>query len=389
MRAFRHSALVLALSAAAIVPMAGLAEEAAPAPVTILDLPFKVTAMRGPGTEVALSASTSGLLPIARPQPASADPKAAPPPEPDPAQIVVVWGEGGGAILGLVDGAVRTTMLGAESVAGLAAAETPRGAVPGSRRALDGPLSAYLSGPTRGPRTGSGQAAGLTIRERQPVGRSADPKPVPIITETVAPGTDASFAKRTPRIATLDGKRAVLAVTSHVNSASSVAIVEKNGEGHWHIRARTPPPNAGQTSPAALTVAAVADFTGAGQPQIAVVRTSDDGGSIQLWSYTEGTLRLVEERAGFSGPSDTDVELAAVVPNEAGTAADLALPAADRATLLILSLNGGFRERSRTPLPGPAALGIATLGRGSQARLLVGLADGRVAVVAARQGAQQ
>lgn len=397
MRASRHFAVLLALVSAVLLPQPSLGEETTPTagpakeaatPVTILDLPFKVSAMRGPRSEVALSASTSGLLPIARPKPASADPKAAPPREPDPAQIVVVWGDGGGAILGLVDGTLRTTLLGAEAVTGLLASETPRGAVPGSRRALDGPLSAYLSGPTRGTHAGSGQAAGLTIRERQPVVRSADPKPVPIVTETVTPGTDASFARRTPHIVTIDGKHVVLAITSNAQAASSLAVVEKDGEGHWRIRARTPAPTGEQSSAAVLSVAAVADFIGTGQPQVAVVRASGGAGPLQLWSYSEGTLKLVEEMAGFAGPTDTDVEFAAAVPNEPGESADLAIPAADRTTLLILTLKGGFRERSRTPLPAPAALGIAALGSGSQARLLVGLADGRIAVIPTYQGAR-
>ncbi|RZK94972.1 MAG: hypothetical protein EOO66_07665, partial [Methylobacterium sp.] len=46
--------------------------------VTILDLPFRARALRGPGSEVAIAVATSGLLPLARPR--SADP-ATPEPE--------------------------------------------------------------------------------------------------------------------------------------------------------------------------------------------------------------------------------------------------------------------------------------------------------------------
>ena len=42
----------------------------------------------------------------------------------------------------------------------------------------------------------------------------------------------------------------------------------------------------------------------------------------------------------------------------------------------------GKAERLRVPLPAPAETGIVVLGEGAAARLLVGLADGRVAVVA-------
>src|SRR4051812_1862030 len=91
--------------------------------VTILDLPFRVTSMRGPGSEVAVAVATSGLLPIARPGAAgrTADPSA-PAAEEGEAPLVVVWGEEGGAALSLVEGGLRTTLLGAEAVEGLAAA---------------------------------------------------------------------------------------------------------------------------------------------------------------------------------------------------------------------------------------------------------------------------
>ena len=72
--------------------------------VTILDLPFPARALRGPGSEVAVSVATSGLLPLARPK--SADPKATLGAEPEDAAVAVVWGEDGGAALSLTDGRI-------------------------------------------------------------------------------------------------------------------------------------------------------------------------------------------------------------------------------------------------------------------------------------------
>ncbi|MFD0934267.1 hypothetical protein ACFQ12_03590, partial [Methylobacterium trifolii] len=100
-------------------PAAAAAEPA----FVLLDLPFKVAHMRGPRSEVAVSVATSGLLATAGrkssvPNPADGDEESAP--------IVVVWGEGGGAALALVDGAIRTTLIGAEAIEGLSASETPR-----------------------------------------------------------------------------------------------------------------------------------------------------------------------------------------------------------------------------------------------------------------------
>ncbi|GLS44167.1 hypothetical protein GCM10007884_21540 [Methylobacterium brachythecii] len=347
----------------------------------IIELPFKVKAMRGPGSEVSLAVSTSGILPIARPKPASADPKAPRAPAPDEtevAPVAVVWGDDGGAVLSLDGDAVKTTLIGAEAIEGLFASETPRGAVPGSRRALSGPLSAYLTGAVGG----AGQAAGLTLRERQPLGTTSEPKAVPVATVTLAPGADQAFAARRPRIAILDGKAAVLVVTAGPGAASALALAEKDAGGAWTLAARTPP----QAGATALSLAGVGDFSGKGRPQFVSIREPDAVGTLQLWSYAGGAFGLVAEAPGYAGPT-ADIDLAAVIPGEPGKAAALALPASDRTTLAIVSLDGGIVERARILLPGPAALGIAVLGRGERARVLVGLADGRLAVAGASAGA--
>ncbi|WP_325169996.1 hypothetical protein [Methylobacterium sp. C25] len=366
--------LLLALSGAAA------AEEPA-AGASVIDLPFKVKAMRGPGSEVSLAVATSGLLPIARPKPASADPKAPPAPAPDEtevAPVAVVWGDDGGAVLSLDGDGVKTTLIGAEAIEGLVASETPRGAVPGSRRALSGPLSAYLTGAIGG----AEQAAGLTLRERQPLGTTSEPKAVPMATVTLAPGADQAFAARRPRIALVDGKAVVLAVTAGPGAASALALAEKDAGGNWTIAARTPP----QAGASTLSLAGVGDFSGKGRPQFATIREPDAAGVLQLWSYATGAFSLVAEAPGYAGPT-ADIDFAAVIPGEPGKAADLALPASDRTTLAIVSLNGSIAERARVLLPGPAALGVAVLGRGDRARVLVGLADGRLAVAGASAGA--
>ena len=47
-------------------------------------------------------------------------------------------------------------------------------------------------------------------------------------------------------------------------------------------------------------------------------------------------------------------------------------------TLAFVSLNGGIKELRRIPLPAKAATGVAALGSGKAAHILVGLEDGRV-----------
>ena len=367
---------------AALLCLATLPAGAEAARVEPVALPFAVKAMRGPGSEVALSVATSGLLPLAR-APASADPKAAGPASPPP--IVVVWGEGGGAVLSLEGETLRTTLIGAEAVEGFAAAETPRGAVPGSRRALDGPLSAYLTGPTRALGGAPGQGAVLTLRERQPLGVTAEPKAVPVTTHTLAPGEASVFAGRTPRITRLDGRPAVVAVTAQGPAGSALALARKGADGAWTLAAASPPQAGRGPEGAPLALAGLADFAGTGTPQIAAIRAPEGEGVLQFWRIADGTFSLAGELPGYAGPvAGEEADLAAAVPRGANPP-ELALPVAGRGALALVSAKGGApRERLRLPLPAPAAHGVAVLdASGSAKKILVGLADGRLVAVAA------
>jgi hypothetical protein len=357
------------------------APAAADPAVTLLDLPFSARALRGPGSEVAVAVATSGLMP--RPKPASADPRAKATSEDAP--VAVVWGEAGGAALTLSEGRLTTTPLGADAIDGLSASETPRGALPGARRALLGPLSAHLS------RTGSPERTSLTIRERQPVAMSTEPKPVPVTTSTVSAGEGAGFLPRGPRAARIDGRPILVAVAAEAAGASSLVLVARSGagssgvssSGEWAILARSPP-QAAEAGGEPVTPAAIADFSGTGRPQVAAVRAPDGTGLLQVWAYEGGALSLRHEAPGYTdlSPGGGEGDLAALIDLDRDGVPELALPIADRSALAILSLKDGIRERARIPLPAPAAFGLAVLGDGPAARLLVGLADGRVAMVA-------
>ena len=334
--------------------------------VAVLDLPFRVTAMRGPASEVAVSVATSGLLPMARPRAGEAAPETG---EEDRAPVVVVWGEGGGAARRHRDGPVPPTPDRAAAGGGRAPARTPPPPLPGSRRALTGGLSAYLTGPTRS--GGSPAAASLTIRERQPMAVSTDPKPVPVATNTVPAGPDAVFATARPRALRLAGKPAFLVATLE-GAGGGLALVGRREGGDWRVLARTPVQAGGP-----LRLAAVAPFSAPDAPRAATVRGD---GVLQLWSLAPDALTLAGEAPGFAaGPPEAD--LAAVVEPDGSGLAELALPSAGGTALAVVTLKGSPRERLRAPLPAPAATGVAALGRGASTRLLVGLADGRVAVV--------
>ncbi|MCJ2011154.1 hypothetical protein [Methylobacterium sp. J-076] len=325
----------------------------------LLDLPFKVREMRGPHSEVATAVATSGLLPLVR----GGDGTRGSPP------IAVVWGEEGGAILAVENGAVAVRPIGREAVEDLVASETPRGAVPGTRRALEGPLSAFLTGRTRGP-DGGPAATTLTLRERQPLAVSTDPKPVPVATAAVPAGDGAVFAPRPPRIAALGGRPAVLAATLTGADAGGLVLIARpaSDPAAWAVSARTAP----GPRPA---LAALGDFSGKGLQ----AATVDSTGRLTLWNLAPDRIEPGPEAAGYT-LGDGEADLADTLAREGG--ADLALPVAGMPALAIVSARDGLRERLRVALPAPVGTGVAALGEGAGARLVVGLGDGRVAAIA-------
>lgn len=327
--------------------------------VRILDLPFKVREMRGPRSEIATAVTTSGLLPIVRGRDGT---RASGP-------VAVVWGEEGGAILTVENGSVAVKPIGREAVEDLVASETPRGAVPGTRRALDGPLSAYFTGRARSP-DGASAAAFLTLRERQPIGVSTDPRPVPIVTAAVPAGDGAVFAPRSPWILAFAGRPAILAATLTGTDSGALVLITRSSADPtaWAASARTAP----GPRPA---IAAVGDFSGNGVQ----AATVDSTGRLKLWSLAPDRIEAGPEASGYT-IGDGAADLADTVARQG--AVDLALPVAGVPALAVLSARDGWRERARVTLPAPAGTGIATLGDGSGARLVVGLGDGRVAAIA-------
>ncbi|GJD49645.1 hypothetical protein OPKNFCMD_2378 [Methylobacterium crusticola] len=326
-------------------PLAGLAAPArAESVVALLPLPFRVTQVRDAGSEVAVAVETSGLPQLPR-RPAGG--------------VVVMWGETGGAALTLAGDRVAVVPLSPEAIEGLSAGETPRGALAGSRRALSGPVTAYLTGATAGDPAG---AAGVTVRERQPVAMSAEPKPVPVTTTTVPAGADAVFTGETVRTVDIDGALHLVVVKARAGS-ESLALIGREA-GAWRLRAEIP------AGPGGLSPAASADF-GDGAPSLAVVRGAE--GVLQHWSVAGARPALRAEARGYAAPA------APLALDGGGTA--LALPTLDRAALALVSLRGGIVERARVALPAPAGPGLAVLGGGRGAHILVVLADGRVADV--------
>ena len=348
----------------ALLPMAARAEPR----VAIVPLGFEVTEMRGPASHTAAVMATSDALRGTRAlagQP-----------------LVAVWGRNGGAAIALGDRELRTFPLGG-SAADAASGEAPRGAIPHARRQTAGPIAAYFAGATEAYRHGvlgdAIEAETLVIAERLPVAPGPDPKPVPTRTQRLPAGPGAVFEDLEPRFADLDGDGTpeIVVVKSYLDRGSALAVVGKR-QGEWRLVAETPPIGEPQRW---LNPAAIADFDGDGRPEIAVVHTPHRDGVLQVWALAADRLTLKHELAGFSNHAlgSTALALAAPVDVDGDGVPELALPTLDRGSLALLSLKGGIRERLRIALPARALTGIAVLGSGKTARILVGMEDGRLA----------
>jgi hypothetical protein len=355
---------------ARVALLAALALWAAPARaepiVTILPLGFAVEEFRGPQSYFARTLPTSPMLREKLP----AD-----------SPLIAVWGAGGGAASHLDKGELKQVRwpAGEEPVH-----EAPRNAVPGTRMQSAGPLTVFLTEP-RADHHGAlrGIAAGrLTITEKQPLaGVSTEVRAVPTKVSVVEAGSDAVFEDVEPRLADLDrdGTPEILLVKSYRDKGSALAVIGKR-DGAWSVLAETPP--AGEPR-SWLALAAVADFEGAGQPGIALVRTPHVQGVLQLWRFEGGKLALRYEAAGYANHvlGSAALDNAAAVDFDGDGRPELVIPTQDRKALAILSLKDGIRELVRVPLPAPAGRGLAALGLGKGAHIVVALEDGRVAVV--------
>lgn len=338
--------------------------------VTVLPLGFKAAEFRGPASQEARIVATTDTMRQHRL---------------GPGPFVVVWGEGRAAALYLAGPDLKTQAFAPPSDEGPALGEPPRDAIPGSRVQSAGPLTVHLAGPTtaylHGALGSGGEARQLVVRERQPVALSGAAQKVPVERTRIDAGPDAVFEDREPRLADLDGDGGdeILVVKSYQTKGSALAVVGKR-EGAWRVIAETPALGQARRW---LNPAAVAAFEGDGKPAIALVNTPHVDGVLQVWAFIADKLVLRHERSGYSNHvfGSPAQDLAAAVDIDGDGVPELAIPTLDRGALAVLSLKGGIKEVARVPLPAKAAIGVAALGSGRTAHILVGLEDGRVADV--------
>ncbi|WP_137044067.1 VCBS repeat-containing protein [Pseudolabrys sp. FHR47] len=199
---------------------------------------------------------------------------------------------------------------------------------------------------------------------------------------TVALGDDAVFEDLTPRLADLDGDGhdEIVVVKSYLKRGAAIAVIAQRN-GRYRVVAETTPlgaPNRWQNP------AGIADFTGDGKIDIALVRQPHAVGALELWTYDKGRLRQTASLNGFSNHviGSPALGMSAVADVDGDGTPDLALPSFDLTRLRIMSFRPAPREIARIALPSNAAGNIGIIARnGAPPALAVALADGTLVVV--------
>ena len=176
--------------------------------------------------------------------------------------------------------------------------------------------------------------------------------------EFVLPETHV-FEDITPRIADLDGdgRNEIVAIRSSLRRGGAVAVYGlRDGE----LRLLDASAEIGR-SRRWLNVAGIANYLGSGRPVVAWIETPHIGGVLKMATFENGKLRRFgKNRSGFSNHfiGSREQELSATGDFTGDGRLDLALPSADRKSLVIVSERG----TSKTRLPARVATALANIG---------------------------
>lgn len=170
------------------------------------------------------------------------------------------------------------------------------------------------------------------------------------------------FEDRFPRLADIDGdgRDEVVTIRARLDAGAGVAVY-RLAEGGLEEMAEIPVIGRRHRW---LNIAGIADLTGDGWRDIALVRTPHIGGTLEIWSWRDGGLVRVAAARGFSNHAirTREQRLSAIADIDGDGIADLALPSADRTALRLVSAAGGrLRDLASISLPAPVGSDLAVV----------------------------
>lgn len=193
------------------------------------------------------------------------------------------------------------------------------------------------------------------------------------------------FEDLTPRIADIDGdgRNEIITIRTSVRSGAAVAVYGLSGR-QLIEKASTPPIG---RSNRWLNIAGIADFTGNGQLDIAIVKTPHIGGRLEILAWNRNRLEIVDSAEGFSNHAfgSTDQGLSAVARVDGDRIPDLVLPDARRRSLRMITVaRGRIREIISLPLPARVETTIGVVSDDTPPIFATGLGDGSLVWITAK-----
>jgi hypothetical protein len=185
------------------------------------------------------------------------------------------------------------------------------------------------------------------------------------------------FEDLTPRVVDIDGdgSNEVVTIRSSVRAGAAVAVYGISGSRLIERGATEPIGRPNRW----LNIAGIADFTGNGQLDIAIVKTPHTGGRLEILAWSRDELKVVDSAEGFSNHvfGSLDQGLSAVASVDGDRIPDLVLPSATREEIRMVTAAGGKIQTLATlPLPARVVTTIGILEKGARPSFATGLDDG-------------